>query len=318
MSAVIVDDLRRPRRALAARRASPPSLAGRWEFPGGKVEEGETPTAALRRELSEELEIEVRLGAEIEAPEGGRWPISTLHEMRTWLAEITGGQPCVTRSHDEVRWLTVDELGGLDWLDADRAIVDELTRRLGPTSSAGPQGERGASRPGADKAHLLAIAPAAYDDPDVVELTRQVQAYYLELYGGPDSSPMTAGELAPPYGQFLLARQGGRPVAMGGWRFVPEVTQTDAARPVELKRMFVRPEARGRGLGQHLLQCLERDAAAAGADWALLQTGRPQVDAIRLYRRMGYREVTPFGYFAGMDDAVHLGRRLDGRAVAGA
>src|SRR5699024_5609156 len=61
----IVDDLRRPTRLLAARRSAPKSLAGRWEFAGGKVEPDETPEQAVHRELWEELGIRVRLGAEI-------------------------------------------------------------------------------------------------------------------------------------------------------------------------------------------------------------------------------------------------------------
>jgi putative acetyltransferase len=72
----------------------------------------------------------------------------------------------------------------------------------------------------------------------------------------------------------------------------------------------VRPEARGLGLALQLLRLLEDSAVEAGAEWALLQTGRPQLAALGLYRKAGYTPVTPFGFFAGMADAVHLGRRL--------
>jgi len=60
-----------------------------------------------------------------------------------------------------------------------------------------------------------------------------------------------------------------------------------------------------------MLRALEASALDAGADWVLLQTGQPQVAAVRLYRRAGYAEVPPFGYFARMPLAMHLGRRLD-------
>lgn len=71
VAGAILDDLASPRRLLSARRAQPVSLAGRWEFPGGKVEPGEDPVVALHRELHEELGVVVRLGAEVVAPSPG-------------------------------------------------------------------------------------------------------------------------------------------------------------------------------------------------------------------------------------------------------
>lgn len=157
----------------------------------------------------------------------------------------------------------------------------------------------------------LTIQPCSYNHCDAVELTRQVQDLYRELYGGSDDSPMTADEFVPPQGAFLLGYLGERAVAMGGWRFLP-MGPPGAIRPVELKRMFVRSGLRGRGYGLQMLRTLEASAGSAGADWVLLQTGHPQVAAVHLYRRAGYREVPPFGYFACMPLAMHLGRRLDG------
>lgn len=113
---------------------------------------------------------------------------------------------------------------------------------------------------------------------------------------------------------FLLGRLGVQAVAMGGWRFLPG-GPTGAQRPVELKRMFVRPELQGHGYERQILRELENSAALAGADWVLLSTGDPQVEAVGLYRRMGYREVTPFGFFACMPQAIHLGRPLGGDPV---
>jgi 8-oxo-dGTP diphosphatase len=130
VAAVIVDDLAHPTRLLAARRATPRSLAGGWEFPGGKVEPGEDPIAALHRELAEELQISVDLGAELPNPAGGAWPIVSGHEMRLWFAVVTSGIPRPTGSHDELRWLPGGQLDTVDWLPADRAIVAELSNRL--------------------------------------------------------------------------------------------------------------------------------------------------------------------------------------------
>ena len=73
VAAAIVDHLDNPRELLAARRSVPPSLAGRWEFPGGKVEPGEAPLNALEREIDEELGVGLRLGAELVGPDDGAW-----------------------------------------------------------------------------------------------------------------------------------------------------------------------------------------------------------------------------------------------------
>lgn len=127
VAAVVVDDLDHPTRLLAARRRTPPELAGCWEFPGGKVDTGEDATDALRRELAEELNISVTLGSELPGPEHGSWPISEAFEMRLWFAAISDGVATITGSHDELRWLGVGELHTVAWLDADLAVVATLS-----------------------------------------------------------------------------------------------------------------------------------------------------------------------------------------------
>jgi 8-oxo-dGTP diphosphatase len=123
VAALIVDRIVEPTRVLGTRRRQP---AGRWEFPGGKVEPGETPEAALHRELAEELGLRIRLGLEIEPPDGATWPISDRYELRAWTAVVTAGQPQPGPDHDELRWLARDALGEVDWLPVDRAIADRL------------------------------------------------------------------------------------------------------------------------------------------------------------------------------------------------
>jgi 8-oxo-dGTP diphosphatase len=129
VGAVIVDDLRRPQRVLAARRAQPPALAGRWEFPGGKVEPGESPLQALRRELREELAVEVDLGAELVGPDAGCWPISSHLTMRLWFATLSG-EPRPDVAHDQVRWLDATQLADVRWLPADVVVAERLRRDL--------------------------------------------------------------------------------------------------------------------------------------------------------------------------------------------
>jgi 8-oxo-dGTP diphosphatase len=125
-----VDDLGCPSRVLAARRSTAGALAGGWEFPGGKVEPGERPVSALHRELDEELQSQVRLGDELPPPDGDTWPLAANLTMRLWFAEVTSGTPTPTGSHDELRWLTAGQLDDVEWLPADRDIVNRIRDRL--------------------------------------------------------------------------------------------------------------------------------------------------------------------------------------------
>ncbi|MEU1185443.1 (deoxy)nucleoside triphosphate pyrophosphohydrolase [Streptomyces sp. NPDC005820] len=116
-------------RLLAARRSAPPELAGRWELPGGKVEPGERPEAALVRELREEL------GVDTEAVERvpGEWPLRQPYVLQVWTARLRPGSaaPTPLQDHDELRWLTPDEIWDVPWLDQDVPAVRETLTRLG-------------------------------------------------------------------------------------------------------------------------------------------------------------------------------------------
>lgn len=127
VGAAIVDDLVRPRRLLAARRTEPPRLAGGWELPGGKVEPGEELDDALRRELVEELGVEVELGPRLPGPlPGGTWPVSPDMQLVVRLARVVRGVPLPLEDHDEVRWLGDGEWLDVAWLPADVPIVRAL------------------------------------------------------------------------------------------------------------------------------------------------------------------------------------------------
>jgi 8-oxo-dGTP diphosphatase len=132
VAAAIVDDLDHPTRLLAARRSAPAALAGRWEFPGGKVEPGEEHLAALHRELDEELGVTVAVGDELPGPHDGGWAITSKHRMRVWFARLQDGAPEPLEDHDELRWLTAAELDDVPWLDGDVQIVTALAEHLSP------------------------------------------------------------------------------------------------------------------------------------------------------------------------------------------
>jgi 8-oxo-dGTP diphosphatase len=112
-------------RVLAARRTAPASAAGRWEFPGGKVDEGETDAEALVREVEEELGVAVTVGPWL----AGEQPIGEHYLLRVALASLDAGEPVPTE-HDAIRWLPAAELDDVDWLDGDRPFLAELSEVL--------------------------------------------------------------------------------------------------------------------------------------------------------------------------------------------
>lgn len=114
-------------RCLVARRGPGMALAGLWEFPGGKVEPGEAPQDALRREIREELGIEVQVGAPLgvgEAMAGARRIV-----LSVYAAEWVSGELQLLE-HDEVRWCGVEDVDGLAWAEADVPVLPALKARL--------------------------------------------------------------------------------------------------------------------------------------------------------------------------------------------
>lgn len=136
VAAAIVDRLEHPRRLLCAARSYPSELAGRFEFPGGKVEPGEDPRHALQREIGEELGSSVTLGQQVRGPRDGDWPIRADRAMRVWLAQVRAGSPAphAGGAHSELRWVDVEQVSRLPWLSTDadvlRAVVATLRARM--------------------------------------------------------------------------------------------------------------------------------------------------------------------------------------------
>lgn len=131
VGAVVVDDLRQPTRFLAAQRAYPAQLRGQWEFPGGKVEAGESPQAALVRELREELNIVANIGMEVmsDIPLSA-WPLKPGLEMRVWLVSTDRPEISPGTSHMQVKWVTPVQALDLNWLAPDLPIVRQIIKLM--------------------------------------------------------------------------------------------------------------------------------------------------------------------------------------------
>jgi GNAT superfamily N-acetyltransferase len=121
-----------------------------------------------------------------------------------------------------------------------------------------------------------------------------------------------AADFVAPTGHFVVGYLDGAPAAMGGWRRLGDRPGLPSPNTAEIKRMYVAPGARRRGLSRVVLAELESTARAAGIDWLVLETGQPQASAVRLYRTSGYVEVdgSAYGHYLDEPDVVHLGKSL--------
>ncbi|MFB6890457.1 GNAT family N-acetyltransferase [Kitasatospora sp. NPDC056327] len=158
----------------------------------------------------------------------------------------------------------------------------------------------------------IEIRVTGFGHPDARLLTAEVQEEYVRRYGEGDLTELHPDHFEPPAGLFLIAYLDGEPVACGGWRAKRAapfgIRDTDA----ELKRMFVRPQARGRGLARLVLRRLERTAADAGRTRFILETGTEQPEAVALYASEGYAAIEKFGLYREHEQSICLGKEFDG------
>ena len=116
--------LEKDRKILIAKRKIGDELfAGLWEFPGGKVEKGETPKECMARELREELDIEVEVG-ELITSNKHKYPHGIFELLAYRVKHISG--KIILNAHDEIKWVTADEMSNFEFPPADIPIINEL------------------------------------------------------------------------------------------------------------------------------------------------------------------------------------------------
>ena len=121
-------------RCLATQRGPAMRLPGRWEFPGGKVEAGEEPRAALVREVREELGLEVLPGELLGVGHDRAGAV----RLEVYACTVLGGTLHL-REHAATAWLAADEIGALDWAEADVPVLPAVRRLLGGAQGPAPQ-----------------------------------------------------------------------------------------------------------------------------------------------------------------------------------
>lgn len=154
------------------------------------------------------------------------------------------------------------------------------------------------------------IRPTRPDHPEVLALLAGLDDYLAGLYPPEANHILDPQALLAPEVDFLAAWVDGRPVACGAVRRMPGEPATAGRAYGEVKRMMTLPSQRGQGLGRRLMDALEQRLRAGGVDLALLETGRDQHEAVRLYTRCGYRERPAFGGYPDNGLSLFLEKAL--------
>lgn len=156
------------------------------------------------------------------------------------------------------------------------------------------------------------VTRCAITDADAAGLVEEVQLEYVARYGSRDETPLAPGYFDAPHGAFFVGYLDGAPVATGAWHRRADVEALGSTAAAEIKRMYVRAGARGRGLARAMLTHLEDTARADGAEVMILETGTEQPEALALYASAGYTPIPGFGFYRDSPLNRCLARSLTG------
>ncbi len=157
---------------------------------------------------------------------------------------------------------------------------------------------------------MLTIRPERPDQPDVIALLGALDDYLASLYPPEANHLLDVQALLAPSVRFHVARRGERAVGTGAVRLMDGGLDTGGERYGEIKRMFVDPAERGHRVGERLLETLEHRLQEEGVTLALLETGRDQTAAVRLYERCGYAPRAAFGGYPDNGLSLFMAKRL--------
>lgn len=127
VAAIICDNMTHPTRIFATAKGYG-EFKGKWKFPGGKIEDGETPQEALHREIREELDTEIKVGELLTTVE---YDYPDFHlSMDCFWAQVQSGELALKEA-EAARWLSADSLYDVEWLPADVALIEKIRKALG-------------------------------------------------------------------------------------------------------------------------------------------------------------------------------------------